>query len=97
MPGSYPRRTVVSPDGKLRVELVNVRERSNYGIDDSIPPAPSGPLAIVGRAKGEARREGGPEGKYPGVVAAAFSPDGKYLALGREGGTIQLWDISPAR
>jgi WD40 repeat protein len=51
----------------------------------------------VGRAKGEARRGGGPEGRYPGVVAAAFSPDGKYLALGRSDGTILLWDISPAR
>jgi WD40 repeat protein len=114
LPESYPRRTVVSPNGKLRVELVNVRaprldesretpagdcstrvELVNF--QDGGPPIPQGPLAIVERAEGEARREGGPEGKYRGVVAAAFSPDGKYLALGREDGTILLWDISPAR
>jgi WD40 repeat protein len=140
LPGFYPRRTVVSPDGKLRVELVKVQDPADgRGVrrpDDKLrvewvsvrdplldepheppandcstrvelvnvqdgepagPPLPRGPLAIVQRAKGEARREGGPEGKYRGVVAAAFSPDGKYLALGREGGTILLWDISPTK
>jgi WD40 repeat protein len=76
--------------------LVNVKERSMYQGDGG-PPAPSGPLAIVGRAEGEAQGGSGPEGKYRGVVAAAFSPDGKYLALGREDGTILLWDISPTR
>jgi WD40 repeat protein len=96
LPGSYARRTVVSPDRKLRVELVNVKERSMYQGDGG-PPAPSGPLAIVGRAEGEIRGVSGPEGKYCGGVAAAFSPDGKYLALGREDGTILLWDISPTR
>jgi hypothetical protein len=104
LPASYPRRKVDSPDGKLWVELVTVGAREPGtrpgppgGYEGLGPEPPSGPLAIVERAKGEARRVGGPEGKYRGVVAAAFSPNGKYLALGREDGTILLWDISPAR
>jgi RNA polymerase sigma factor (sigma-70 family) len=82
---TVPRRLVVGPDGKLRVELARV---GDWWDDNS---------STVERAEGEARREGGPEGKYDGVRAAAFSADGKYLALGRESGTIQLWDISPSR
>lgn len=38
----------------------------------------------------------GPHGTYGRGLTAAFSPDGKYLALGF-GGAVLLWDISPTR
>jgi RNA polymerase sigma factor (sigma-70 family) len=94
-PGYEPRKLVVSPDGGLRVELVSPGDKDRHGVLGT--RAGEETLAIVGRVKEEGRHVSGPEGQYRGVVAAAFSPDGKYLALGRSDGTVLLWDISPAK
>jgi WD40 repeat protein len=32
-------------------------------------------------------------GGYNPVLALAFSPDGKYLAMGFDNGSVQLWGI----
>jgi RNA polymerase sigma factor (sigma-70 family) len=80
----------VSPNGKLRVELVGALDKDRQG---ELKSDNSAPLAVVEVAEGK----GGPEGKYRGILAAAFSPDGKYLALGFQDGRILLWDISPTQ
>src|SRR5262249_4964779 len=92
-PGYEPRKRVVSPDGRLRVELVSPEDKDRHGVLGT--RAGEEPLVIVERAKEEGQRASGPEGRYHGSLAVTFSPDGHYLALGRSDGTILLWDISP--
>src|SRR5262249_51243076 len=65
----------VSPNGKIRVELVGELDKDRQG---ALGSDNRGPLAVVETDEGK----GGPEGNYRSVVAAALSPDGKLLARG---------------
>ena len=92
--GGFSNR-VVSPNGTIRVELVAALDKDRHGELGNL--ARDEPLAIVERATEDSRRARGPEGRYRGVVATAFSPDGRYLAMGFGDGRILLWDVSPTR
>ncbi|WOX11108.1 helix-turn-helix domain-containing protein [Streptomyces sp. N50] len=67
-------------DQSGRVDLWDGRLRHREGVLRNVFPTPAGTT---------------PTGTTPeGVSAVAFSPDGRTLAVGGDGGSLQLWDVA---
>ena len=72
--------TLAVGDQSGRVDLWDGRLRHREGVLRNVFPAPTGT---------------DPTGTAPeGVSAVAFSPDGRTLAVGGAGGSLQLWDVA---
>jgi WD40 repeat protein len=84
--GKWARAVVASPDGKLVASVA----------DDMVCKvwqAESGKL--VHTLKGHKEKT---PNHFPSMLyAAAFSPDGKYLATGDKGGHIVVWDVATGK
>jgi len=83
--------------GYTPADLTYVEQLDNLTL--SFPPRPDGKLAAAGPRAIRMLDVGGKEmrrfgGRDIAGQSAVFSPDGKYLAAGLDGGGIRIWDAS---
>ena len=90
-----------SPDGTLVAAAGNTYLQPSGFLIRSIGVASGGSVGLAGNTEGTAGLWDSATGKPlvtlqqngPGVQSLAFSPDGKWIALGDQNGVVSIWDV----